>query len=97
MEEYPPALQLSHTMELLAALTGEKVPAGHPRHKLEPAASEYVPGLQLTQTAELLHPLSDAYRPTGQRMHMDVLFAASTVENVPAGQLVHELEPRISE
>ena len=70
------------------------MPAGQLLQTEEPGSSEYVPARQKTHTDALMAPLTEEYEPARQLVH---ICAASSVEKVPAGQLLHTDESVISE
>ena len=66
------------------------MPGGQLLQTDKPGSSEYVPASQYTHTDERLAPSADEYEPARQLVH---ICAASSVENVPGGQLLQTDEP----
>jgi len=95
--------QFLHTVDTLAARVSEYLPdpqsvqktepaamlyfpAGHATHAALPGSALYVPASQSTHWCALAAP----YVPTGHISHTALEFPPTTVDNLPASQLMHE-------
>ena len=94
-EEYVPALQLRHTVDIDAAepTVVEYVPPLHAVQVLAPV-NAYVPATHDVQAVLLMAPLVDENVPVGQLRHETGELFEVVEAYVPALQFVHVEEPK---